>query len=108
LTNTSPSNVGSLFVTLTPWSDREAQGESIESILAKVRGRVSTIQEAMVRVFMPAPVRGLSRTGGFELQLEDRAGGSVQDLAALAQRFVERARTRPERSEEHTSELQSR
>jgi hydrophobe/amphiphile efflux-1 (HAE1) family protein len=96
LTNTSPSNVGSFFVTLEPWSEREGQGASSEAILAQVRERVVSIPEALVRVLSPAPVRGLSRTGGFEFQLEDRSGGTLEALSAMSQTFIERTRERPE------------
>ncbi|MFO0687972.1 MAG: multidrug efflux RND transporter permease subunit [Myxococcota bacterium] len=96
LTNTSPSNVGSFFVTLAPWSERGGRDQSLQAIMGKVQPRVATIPEAMVRVLSPAPVRGLSRTGGFEFQLEDRSGGSVESLAAMAQTLIEKSRSRPE------------
>jgi len=96
LTNTSPSNAGSFFVTLAPWAERESRGESADVLIGKVRARVAAIPEALVRVLSPAPVRGLSRTGGFEFQLEDRSGGSVEGLAAMAQKLIERGRERPE------------
>ncbi|MBK7948201.1 MAG: multidrug efflux RND transporter permease subunit [Deltaproteobacteria bacterium] len=103
LTNTSPSNVGSFFVTLAPWSERGGSEESLQAIMAKVQPRVATIPEAVVRVLSPAPVRGLSRTGGFEFQLEDRAGGSVESLAAMAQKLIEKSRERPELANLFTS-----
>ena len=95
LTNTSPSNVGSMFVTLTPWSQRGSD-ESLDAILGRVRPRVAAIPEAVIRVLSPAPVRGLSRTGGFEFQLEDRSGGSLEELADMAQKIIDRGREKPE------------
>jgi multidrug efflux pump subunit AcrB len=44
----------------------------------------------------PAPVRGLSRTGGFEFQLQDRSGGSLEELAAVAQRIVDEGNQSPQ------------
>ncbi len=103
LTNTSPSNVASFFVTLSPWSEREGRDESLASILAQIRPRVAMIEEAVVRVLSPAPVRGLSRTGGFEFQLEDRSGGSLEGLAEMAQKIIDRSRTTPELANLFTS-----
>ncbi len=103
LTNTSPSNVASFFVTLAPWSERGGRDESLESILAQVRSRVATIPEAVVRVLNPAPVRGLSRTGGFEFQLEDRSGGSLEGLSDMAQKIIDRSRETPELANLFTS-----
>jgi multidrug efflux pump subunit AcrB len=46
--------------------------------------------------FSPPPILGLSTTGGFQFMLEDRAGGSVQDLAQAGDLLVQAARSRPE------------
>jgi hydrophobe/amphiphile efflux-1 (HAE1) family protein len=96
LTGTSPSNVGSVFVTLAPWGERGAEGLSLDAIFARVRPQLAGIPGARVFALNPAPIRGLSRTGGFELQLQDRAGGEIEDLAAAAQRVVEAAEKSPE------------
>jgi len=96
LTGTSPPNFGSIFVTLAPWSEREDRGESLESIFAHVRPRVGEIDEARIFVLNPAPIRGLSRTGGFEFQLQDRVGSSLQALAEVADRIIAEANRAPE------------
>ena len=38
----------------------------------------------------------MSTTGGFELYLQDRSGGSLESLAQAAQRFIQAANQRPE------------
>jgi hydrophobe/amphiphile efflux-1 (HAE1) family protein len=96
LTGTSPPNFGSVFVTLAPWNERGAMGQSLESIFGQVRPQLAGIVEARVVALNPAPIRGLSRTGGFEFQLQDRAGGSLADLAAVAQQVVDAANQSPE------------
>jgi len=89
LTGTSPPNFGSIFVTLAPWNERAARDESLEAVFAHVRPRVAKIEEARVFVLNPAPIRGLSSTGGFEFQLQDRAGSSLEELSQVADRIVE-------------------
>src|SRR5690606_11041920 len=74
LTGTSPSSVGTVFVTLEPWDRRQADDLSLAAILARVRPQLAAIPGAMVLALNPAPIRGLSRTGGFEFQLQDRVG----------------------------------
>jgi hydrophobe/amphiphile efflux-1 (HAE1) family protein len=96
LTGTFPPNMGSAFVTLAPWGEREAQGQTLDAIFASVRPQLAAIPGARVLALNPAPIRGLSRTGGFEFQLQDRAGGSLQDLAAMAQRIVDAGNASPE------------
>jgi len=96
LTMTFPPNVGSVFVTLAPWSEREKKGLSLDSIFATIRPQLAAIPEARVMALNPAPIRGLSRTGGFEFQLQDRSGGSLENLAATAQRIVDAGNRSPE------------
>jgi hydrophobe/amphiphile efflux-1 (HAE1) family protein len=96
LTQTFPPNFGSVFVSLAPWEERGAEGLSLEAVLAQVRPRLAAIPGARVLALNPAPVRGLSRTGGFEFQLQDRAGGSLAELAEVAQRIVDAGNRSPE------------
>ena len=85
LTGTSPANVGSVFVTLAPWEERAAKGQTLESIFAAVRPPLAAIPGARVLALNPAPIRGLSRTGGFEFQhvIED-----ARQLSGEAGNFV--------------------
>jgi hydrophobe/amphiphile efflux-1 (HAE1) family protein len=103
LTSTFPPNFGSAFVTLAPWDERGEKGQSLESIFAAVRPKLGAIPDARVIALNPAPIRGLSRTGGFELQLQDPTGGSLQDLAAIAQKIVAEGNKSPELANVFTS-----
>jgi hydrophobe/amphiphile efflux-1 (HAE1) family protein len=96
LTQTFPPNFGSAFVTLAPWSEREAEGRSLQSILAEVRPRLAELTGARVLALEPPPVRGLARTGGFEFQLQDRSSGSLTELSLVAQRLVDEGNRSPE------------
>jgi hydrophobe/amphiphile efflux-1 (HAE1) family protein len=96
LTGTFPPNVGSAFVTLAPWDERGKEGHSLDAIFARVRPQLAAIPGARVFALNPAPIRGLSRTGGFEFQLQDRAGGDLAQLAAMAQRIVDEGARAPE------------
>ncbi len=91
LTQTFPANFGTVFVSLVPWEEREAAGQSIQAIFAELRPRLAAIPGARVLALDPPPVRGLARTGGFEFQLKDRAGASLEELSGVAQRIVDLA-----------------
>ncbi len=95
LTGTSPANVGSMFVTLKPWSERGAD-QSLDAIFAKVRPQIAAVKGARVIALNPAPIRGLSRTGGFEFQLQDKGGADIHELAAVSQRVIDAANQSPE------------
>ena len=63
--------------------ERGERGESLEAIFASVRPKLGAIPGARVFALNPAPIRGLSRTGGFEFQLQDRASGPLGELADI-------------------------
>jgi multidrug efflux pump subunit AcrB len=52
--------------------------------------------EASVLVFNPPPIPGLGTTGGFSFKVQDRIGGTPQDLAEVANMFIAEAKKRPE------------
>jgi hydrophobe/amphiphile efflux-1 (HAE1) family protein len=89
LTGTFPPNFGSVFVTLAPWDERYEVDRSLDAIFAEVRPKLAAIQGARVLALNPAPIRGLSRVGGFEFQLQDKGGGSLDELAQVAQQIVD-------------------
>jgi multidrug efflux pump len=77
---TASPNSGIVFVTLKPFEDRKAPDQSGFAIANTLNGLFSQIQEAFVLVVPPAPVNGLGTSGGFKVQIEDRAS---LGLAAL-------------------------
>ena len=96
LTGTFPPNFGSVFVTLAPWDERTEKGQSIDAIYASVRPRLAAIPGARAFALNPSPIRGLSRVGGFEFQVQDRSGGPIGELAAVTQRIVDEGERSPE------------
>jgi hydrophobe/amphiphile efflux-1 (HAE1) family protein len=96
-------NVASLFPRLTPWSKRKAAELQADAILARLRARLGTIQEAVVVVFPPPPIRGISSGGGFQFELQSVAGGSLQDLDVTARQIMDAARQRPELAATYTA-----
>jgi hydrophobe/amphiphile efflux-1 (HAE1) family protein len=96
ITGVNGPNVASLFPRLTPWSARESADLHADAILAGLRARLGAIQEAVVIVFPPPPIRGISAGGGFQLQVQSTGGGSLADLETATQNLVAAARQRPE------------
>jgi len=96
ITGVNGPNVGSLFPRLTPWSKRKTPELQAAAILARLRARLGSIQEAVVVVFPPPPIRGISSGGGFQFELQSVGGGSLQDLDATARKVMDAARQRPE------------
>ena len=64
LTGTFPPNVGSVFVTLAPWDERGAKGQSLDAIFADGAAAARARSRARACFALnPAPIRGLSRDG---------------------------------------------
>ena len=95
-TRTSSSNVATVIVRLKPWDERTSREMQLQPILARLQREFAKVPEAFAFAFGLPPIMGLSTTGGFQFMLEDRSGGSVQDLAQTADLLVQAAARRPE------------
>jgi multidrug efflux pump len=87
------TNAATEFVTLKPWDARDV---SADDIIKYVQGKAPTITEGTVLAFSPVPIRGIGTSGGFEVYVQDRAGGDPQKLNAVVQQFVTDLRKRPD------------
>ena len=73
------SNALTTFVPYKDWSERGAD-LSQNKIVASLRQKLSRIEEAMVVVLIPPPIRGLGQSGGFQMMVQDRASLGLQEL----------------------------
>ncbi|RUM56961.1 MAG: multidrug efflux RND transporter permease subunit [Marinomonas sp.] len=88
---TNSSNSAIVFVTLDEFAERKAPELSAGAIAGQLNGRFSTIDEAFVAIFPPPPILGLGSTGGFKLQIEDRASLGFDALFANLQKVMNAA-----------------
>jgi hydrophobe/amphiphile efflux-1 (HAE1) family protein len=95
-TNTAASNVATIVVVTTPWEKRKTKDLQLTAILANTQRAMADVPEAFISVFGFPPILGLSNTGGFQLMLEDRAGGEIEQLSQVGDSLVEAARKHPE------------
>ncbi len=95
LASGSGSNLATAFVMLKPWSERTTPQTSLNGIIASVQHRFSAIPAAVIMSFNPPPIPGLGATGGFQFELENRAGTSITDLANTANRLIAAAQHDP-------------
>lgn len=82
LTATNISNVGGMFVILKPFEERKGKPElSAKAVAAKLREVYrKRILSANVAIFGAPPIDGLGSTGGFKLQVQDRAAQGPRSL----------------------------
>jgi HAE1 family hydrophobic/amphiphilic exporter-1/multidrug efflux pump len=96
LTGAFSSNSVSFIATLTPWNERKAADVQLTAILERVQREFAAYPEAVGLAFSPPPIPGLGTSGGFQFEVQDRAGRGVTALARVAQDFVAEAHKRPE------------
>ena len=65
------SNLGSVVVTMKPWSDRKAKDESVDASIEEFEGDCAGIQEAIIFGLNPPAIPGLGMTSGLQMQLLD-------------------------------------
>ncbi|UUZ64199.1 efflux RND transporter permease subunit [Polaromonas sp. P1-6] len=93
---TNSSNSGIVFISLKPFSERSGADQSAGAIAGQLNAKLGGIQEAFIAMFPPPPVQGLGTTGGFKLQLEDRASLGYAALDAATKAFMAKAYQTPE------------
>lgn len=91
----SPSS-GIAFVTLDDFADRESEELSASAIADRLQRQYAGIEEAFIAIFPPPPVQGLGSTGGFKLQIEDRADLGFEALQAVVDEVVQKANQQKE------------
>ncbi|QJR15916.1 efflux RND transporter permease subunit [Usitatibacter palustris] len=93
---TNSSNAGIVFTPLKPFDERKGKGMSGNEIAAELNKQFATIPEAFIAIFPPPPVQGLGTTGGFKLQVEDRASLGFEGLDGAMKAFLAKAWQAPE------------
>ncbi|MGH9477126.1 MAG: efflux RND transporter permease subunit [Terriglobales bacterium] len=73
-------NGGMVFVSLKPFAERKGAAHSSEAIVDRLRGQLFMISGALVVPFLPPPIQGLSRFGGFQFEILDQGGHTPEQL----------------------------
>ena len=82
------SSAAVVFAMLDPFEQRQDQALGAGAIAGALNGRFAAIDDGFVAIFPPPPVPGLGQTGGFKLQIEDRARLGPQALEQALQRVM--------------------
>ncbi len=97
------STNGMFTIRLKDWSERKGKGDDIDSVIAEIRRRTSDISSAEITVFTRPMIPGYGTTSGFEVHVQDRKGGSIEDLKSITDDFIAALNRRPEIGSASTS-----
>jgi hydrophobe/amphiphile efflux-1 (HAE1) family protein len=85
---TLSSNCAGLVATLKDWDERTDPSMTARGLITSLQAQLAQFPEAQIQVFGPPAIPGLGTTGGVTLELQDRTGGSVEDLAQVTTDFA--------------------
>jgi len=94
-TFTNASNAGAIFAILDDYKERAKNGQTLNSLLATLRGKLNQIQDGLIFVIPPPPVRGVGTAGGFSLYVQDRGGRGLTTLAQSTYELMAAANQTP-------------
>jgi HAE1 family hydrophobic/amphiphilic exporter-1/multidrug efflux pump len=88
-------NVGTAFVKLRPWDDREEERLSAHAIARRSTRAFASIKEATIFASAPPAITELGNVGGIQLQLQDRGGVGRAALLAARDQLLAAAQKHP-------------
>jgi hydrophobe/amphiphile efflux-1 (HAE1) family protein len=96
LAGANASSVGTFFVALKPWSERQSPELTGQALAATLNRKMAAIPEASVMVVTPPPIMGLGLSGGVQMEVQDQSGSDISFLDGAVNRLVEAGARRPE------------
>jgi len=91
---TSPSG-STMFVKLKPFEQRRKPGMSAQEVAGAIFMHFARQGEGTVLAFNPPSIPGLGARAGFQMELQARGGGSIEELAEASDEFIAAANATP-------------
>jgi multidrug efflux pump len=102
LDSQTKNNAGVFFVGFKSFDERYSSAnirtQNARAVLLGAYKNLSSIQEGIVLPVNPPAIPGLGTTGGLEMWIQNKGDGTSQQLAAIVQDFMKKAKARPELS----------
>jgi HAE1 family hydrophobic/amphiphilic exporter-1 len=89
-------NAALMFVGLKDWEERKAPTLHASAIAREWNKKFFAIPGARAFAFGPPPLPGYGNVSGFSMQLQDRSGGSIEQLAGYVEQLQMAVSKRPE------------
>lgn len=94
---------GMLIIKLKPWDERTKSQDNINAVISEIYRRTANIKSAKLFVFAQPTIMGYGMGNGFELYVQDRAGGDINALQKYTTDFIAALNQRPEIQMAYTS-----
>jgi HAE1 family hydrophobic/amphiphilic exporter-1 len=96
LNNLNVPNSATMFIGLEDWEERTSPDLHAGAIAREWNRKFFALPGAKVFAFGPPPLPGYGNVSGFSMQLQDRTGGTIEQLAAYVKQLTEAVAKRPE------------
>ena len=96
LINGFGGSYGALFIRLKPWKERKDKNQDVTSIVNQLFAKTGHIKGAKVIFFAAPTLQGFGNNNGFEVQLQDKTGGSYTKFSENIGKFMTALNQRPE------------
>lgn len=94
---------GMFIIRLKDWSERPDKSDAVNAVIGQIYARTADIKSAKVMAFAPPMIPGYGVSNGFELYVQDKKGGSIDDLLKYTQQMIIALNQRPEIAMAYTS-----
>ena len=97
------SSNGNFTLKLKKWDERTGKGDDDQSIVQEIYRRTADIANAKIQVNTQNMLPGFGRINGFELHVQDKHGGTIQDLLSYTNKLIAALGERPEIGRAYTN-----
>lgn len=97
------SNYGRIIVKLKTWTQRKDKQQSLSAVIGKLYAQTAAIKDAKIIFFGKPTLQGFGNVAGFEMQVQDQKGGTIDDLNKVTTDFIDALKKRPEIQKAYTS-----
>ena len=97
------SSNGNFTLKLKKWGERKGKGDDVQSVVDEIYRRTADIANAKIQVNTQNMLPGFGRINGFELHVQDKHGGTVNELLDQTNRLIAALNQRPEISRAFTN-----
>lgn len=94
---------GMIIAKLKNWSERKGKNSTAQSVVDKINAINMDIPDVTIFAMNPPLIDGYGVSNGFEINIQDQAGGKVDSLFSIGQRFIAALQQRPEISTAYTT-----
>ncbi|PWK79842.1 HAE1 family hydrophobic/amphiphilic exporter-1 [Mucilaginibacter oryzae] len=92
----SGSAYAMVILKLKDWDHRKQKNQSLESIIGQLFAKTAGLREASVFYFSPPTLQGFGNSDGFEFQLQDKGGHTINEIFKVSNDFQAALRKRKE------------